>query len=499
VAILIVKPATRILKKVFQVSRSAFLTGLLVALCLIPESILADGMMFKRYADRWDYYDETSQQAFINYENGLQKMIISVGFDAQHGNDTVWLFPVPSDPNKVAIDVIRNLPYLGGQEISKKAKYEIDEIKDYLRWTQLILPFFIKSKGFAVTAGEPEHGGFENDVSVFEHLEKEGITTEIITARTASGLYDYLRSKGLKVESGAIPVLDQYIGRDYSFVVSWISFPDQFISAEDDRDNKRIDSSRQRGVFVTFPTREIYFPMLPTSVYGSKIVPATIRIYGHVSPKISELLKSYTKVEYYIDHDAFLWRSPEERKGLEVFYNGPSENIKYTKIEIKAPSKFLTEDLWMSSNPPRRTEYVSFVATHAIFIGILLLILISFVTGIFAGWIAFKDLRKSKLKLGLIGLSNCATIIGVLMATSLARTKAKAKDDEALLTAIRQKGYLWRRRVATILFYAAVPFLIPDLLCLIIIYDIAKGIMKDGLRSTLSLEGSDLSILLNLA
>jgi deoxyxylulose-5-phosphate synthase len=40
----------------------------------------------------------------------------------------------------------------------------------------------------------------ETDVIVHEHLEKEGITTEIITARAAQALYQYLQNKNLKVE-----------------------------------------------------------------------------------------------------------------------------------------------------------------------------------------------------------------------------------------------------------------------------------------------------------
>jgi hypothetical protein len=56
----------------------------------------------------------------INYDNGLQKMIVSVGFEGENSNGVVWLFPVPSDQNKVAIDVVKSLPQLSGEEISKK-------------------------------------------------------------------------------------------------------------------------------------------------------------------------------------------------------------------------------------------------------------------------------------------------------------------------------------------------------------------------------------------
>ncbi len=124
------------------------------------------------------------------------------------------------------------------------------------------IPFVMLSMSFVRTFGTEginaptsmKGRDIEQDVVVYEHLEKEGITSEIITAKTAVGLYDYLKNKKLKIGSGSIPVLDNYIGKEYSFVASWISSPEKAISTQN------------RGVFVTFPKKDIYYPMLPTSV-----------------------------------------------------------------------------------------------------------------------------------------------------------------------------------------------------------------------------------------
>ena len=176
------------------------LSGLLVS-CLIafltlfslaPESVFADGLAIK-YSDRWDYSDETNQQAFINYEHGVQKMIISVGLDDENSEGVVWLFPVPADPSKVVIDVVKSLPQLSGEEISQKAKSNLDGITQSLLLTQIYTAVVVIPNTGRFLGGE----GITGDVTVYEHLEKEGITSEIITAKTATGLYDYLRSKGL--------------------------------------------------------------------------------------------------------------------------------------------------------------------------------------------------------------------------------------------------------------------------------------------------------------
>jgi len=515
------------------------LIAVIVMFSFVPKSVLADGIMIKPdpYSDRWDYLNENNQQAFINYENGLQKMIISVGFEGENSNGTVWLFPVPSEPNKVAIDVVKSLPGLSGEEISKKAKSNLDDTTKFLQMTQLYtIPFVLFSqtlgtagtKGSDNAFGAPQGlgRGIEQDVVVYEHLEKEGITSEIITAKTGNGLYDYLKNKGLKVETGSIPVLNNYIGKDYSFVVSWISSPEKIISAEDiknnlyiyfssqyrypkffdlvntlkqkypefsqssnpvnylksqqggivlqeltqaiqndpsiivDTYNKNQNLANQKGVFVTFPTKEIYFPLLPTSVYGSKTVPATIRVIGHVTPKVFQDIKSYTKTEYYVDSYAGF------ADDLKNFHSGQNQNIKYTKIEINAPSKFFTDDLWLKAQAPAKTYYSTFVAKHPIVSAIILFILSSILAGILAGMIIFKDLRKNPVKLGLIGLSNFLTILGLLITTVLVSTKNKNESVEPMLTEIRQRGYLWKRKVATILFFAAISFLVFDLFAL---------------------------------
>ena len=506
----------------------------------IPKSVFADGMMMKPdpYSGRWDYSNESNQQAFINYDNGLQKMIISVGLEGENSEGVVWLFPIPADPNKVTIDVVKSLPQLSGEEISKKAKSNLDDTTEFLQRTQLYTIPFISFYEVLVTTGRVTQGlgrNVEQNVIVYEHLDKEGISSEIITAKTANGLYDYLKSKGLKIESGSIPVLDNYIGKEYSFVASWISSPSQAIVYEyetitnkvlktneellsdapqdavnmlingvekglpgireyfqkNPRDVKGyVDShpyaysivveylqknrpdlaykeiteqrlkpkpvqttNNQKGVFVTFPTKDIYFPLLPTSVYGSKTVPATIRIIGHVSPKVFQDIKSYTKTEYYVDNHASF------TDDLKNFYSGQNQNIKYTKIEINAPSKFLTDDLWINNRAPVKTYYSTFVAKHPMVSAIILFILSSILAGMLAGLIIFRDLRKKPVKLGFIGLSNFLTLLGLLITIVLVGTKNKNESVEPLLAEIKQKGYFWKRRVATILFFVAIPFL----------------------------------------
>jgi hypothetical protein len=85
-----------------------------------------------------------------------------------------------------------------------------------------------------------------------------------------------------------------------------------------------------------------------------------------------------------------------------------------------------------------------------------------------AGWIVFKELRNKNgvLKLVLVGLSNCLSIIGLIMVTVLLGTKAKDENSIPLLNEIERKDYIWKRRLAVILFFVALLFLILGIVML---------------------------------
>jgi hypothetical protein len=53
-----------------------------------------------------------------------------------------------------------------------------------------------------------------------EHIEKMGLTTELIGTKEGNALYIYLTGKGLDLPSDSKAILDEYVGKDYSFVVS---------------------------------------------------------------------------------------------------------------------------------------------------------------------------------------------------------------------------------------------------------------------------------------
>ena len=444
-----------------------------------PLSVFADGCMMKAdlYGDKWDYIDETNQQAFINYKNGTQKMILSVGLEGNSEKGAVWVFPVPSDPEGIDIDILNKLPEFRGEEISRTAQEIINRLRKTAIGTQIYTtPLFIITSTIML-GGD----GVNENVEVYKHIEKEGMVTEVITAKTGAGLYDYFQEKGLKIKGGSIPVLDSYIGKEYSFVVSWMDY---------------LNGSKQKGVFISFPTEKMYFPLMPTSVYGEKVVPASIRIIGHVSPEIFADIKEYTSVEYYkedfigLDDDSSrmfyekLLERNKEFKDLETkkdssntwghvyhpwdrsSYKFIVNNLEYTKIEINAPSEVFTDDLWIKDKAPLKTHFLNFIIEHPIVVYVLMMFFTSFFAGAFAGIFIFKEYRNLRgvFEFGFLGMFNIFTIIGLWIVMQFVKTGKRTEEVDLIIEKIKQKGYYRKRKIGALLYYIILPFFIVAVL-----------------------------------
>ena len=195
--------------------------------------VSADGMSLYPDTSGWKLYDENNQYALISYKEGRQSMVLSIN-SKQAENDSVWIFPVPADPNLVIIDNLDILPaFYYGNEITDLANNNISQIISSSLYTQ-IYPFFLIgttpmysiSKGTDLISNNFEEGSSAtSSVKVLEHLDKNGLVTEIISTKSATDLKEYLVKKGVNIDDKKITSVDNYIGKSYSFVVSWMSNP----------------------------------------------------------------------------------------------------------------------------------------------------------------------------------------------------------------------------------------------------------------------------------
>ncbi|MFZ2190534.1 MAG: hypothetical protein WA057_00605 [Candidatus Magasanikiibacteriota bacterium] len=534
-----------------------FLVSLFLLIFFItPSIVFADGAaIMYEYNKNWDFSDETSQEAIIAYNNGLEKMVISMG-SVDTDKDSVWLFPVPANPSGVVLDILDDFPSLDGKDIFLSASDNLEEIKDSAYGTQiypLIYKFVIEQMSLAssyvdsgVSLGLDKSAGFalNGGVTVHERLEKDGMVSELITAKESKAIFDYLQKKGLKIDAGMIPALDNYIGQDYSFVVSWFSGNKNKITSEYVKNNlelyfsdqtkfssffalimdlkqkyadfgdahstsdflkdpgninvleeltskikedpsiinfveeKTTTEQKKRGLSIVFPAQRMYFPLTLTSVYGSKVVPATIRVLGYVTPQVFDSIQNFTQVKYFYNNGLL---ESSFYDAFKNFYNSNKDDLKYTRIDINSPSKLFSQDLWIDQTIPIKTYWTFFLAKHNFVSGILIFLLTSFITGVFAGMIVFKNLRRKIVKLGCLGLTNCLSIFSLIIFTLFINTKPTKSDGEILLTEIKQKKYFLRKKISNTVFLFNVPFLLFSfcLLYLIVPESINNGFAED--------------------
>ena len=415
------------MKKIFSI---------FIILLLFCPLVFADGMIHIYDRDMWRLGSENQQLVAINYQDGFENMLISIDInDDIHGEKAVWIFPVPSNPDQVVIDILKGYPRFWGKDIDSQFNDIVGGVGiGMVVYSTFPLPIFMAPLAYF---GVLSPGAFlpREDITVHEKIEKMGLTTELITTKDANSLNKYLQNKGLDIPQESVNILNEYIGKDYSFVVSYISNFAQFKSEAKTGDRYRYDreSGIPIGVFVKFPTDEIYFPLKPTSVYGSQEIPILMYVIGHVTPNLYPEIEQQAEVTYFKQGR---YRPEPE---LQNFFNGRSEidNLKYTKIKLNAPSKYFSDDLWIKNSAPISVTIKDFLASIFWLWAIVLYVCFSCIASYLSGLISFKNNPLPKKKLMLHGLWNCLTFIGFLIATIVMKTK---QIDPKLQAQLKSQG-----------------------------------------------------------
>lgn len=411
-----------------------------VLVMVLSGSAFGDGMMYHEQEKpdpnaqgRWALLPEDQQHCVITYKDGREHMSLAVapGTWPQAAGRALWLFPVPGTPDKIQIGIERSMPDWGGQEILAPARQRVDEMACILGVMQSPVAFSAYyaireiSKGLAAMGGavvgdqSEESDSFISksaSVHVHQHVEDMGVTMELVTADHASALAQYAEIKKLSLPREAIRVLERYMDGKHAFVLTWISDPamlgrmavrktavqeysrHRFIDDGDDDDvmvspNVSAESLPVVSAAVSFPSERLYYPLMPTSVYGTRVVPASIKVEGFVTPRPGAGYAKYVKMTYW-------------------YHDGSRQ--KHTRIEISAPSDTFTEDLWMDIRPPLKAvlgfsiQQLSSVALYSI-----LVLLLSMVASAVAASVVYRGQQPSLLKFALFGAANVLTFTGL--------------------------------------------------------------------------------------
>jgi len=415
--------------------------AMLFLLALVPSEVKADGVTIRIESNAFALHDETAQVAAINYENGREKLLLAVKLGELTSGPVVWIVPVPARASEVKIDVCQEFPRFSGLDImqwAERYKEVVEEIAGYVSMTQIwaagsILPNLGQFIGEELTGG----------VEVYTHVEKEGVMAEVVTAETGHALDEYLQERKVAVPSGSIPVIDEYIGKNYSFVVSWI----------ESKPTERKDVTP--AIFAEFPTDKLYYPLKLTSAYGNQRIPVQLTVLGYVKPDLYPEIERFTKCRYFYFYRASGGPAGFYGKAFGSYETSSRtdwlavDGAKFTTIEIgnaggsilkgRTPqAKNFVDDLWMKSldDLPREvTKVIDRTEKRAqtfrenwLVLFIPWLFCLSLVSGALAGFILY---RKPK-KFALIGLANCLTLISLIVAT-IAEAKKEGKRVRFIL------------------------------------------------------------------
>lgn len=371
---------------------------ILLFLLLVPSSVNADGFSIYTDTSFFALHTEETQVAAINYENGREELFLAVKLRELENNSVVWIIPVPANASDVNINIMEQFPQFYGEDILLRG----EDVKEEVLATASILVSMSQiytSPLLAILWSMTMTFAFmgEGDVEVHAHVEKEGIVTEVVTAENANALYDYLKTKNITIAAGSIPIIDDYIGKTYSFVVSWVK------SIEDER--------KMPAIYVSFPTDEIYYPLKPTSVYGDTKIPVLIYVAGYAKPKL------YAEIEPSTEYRYFKGSTFGTYTRITI---GQSPTTKGTMISQLStpPSANFVDDLWIEKleGPPAPIERAArayFIRENMLYFIIAWLIVASVLAGSLTGYLLFRDFKKFTL----IGLANCFTIVGTIIAT----------------------------------------------------------------------------------
>jgi hypothetical protein len=363
----------------------------------------------------WSYSDDFTETSFINYQNKTEKLIISLDIQSR-SNDAVLIVPIPAEPSGVKADVLTDTPSLEGYNVTDKAKEKLSDIRDGVLATQIYpaIPKIIST----LMAKEPESGltsinaglvsqslsngaAPDNTVTVYQHLEKNGMVAEVLTASNSSALYDYLSQKGLKVEKDSIPIIRDYISSQFSFVVSWISPTTSYVNA--------------RGLQINFPSNKIYYPLKPGSVYSGPGLEKAVYIIGYISPNLYADIKPTTKVDYFYSDEATTFQDFYSSKGA----------YGYTRLVLNTEPKNLTKDLYMSKRAPIKILNAQAINLYTLIYGFVLLIITALLAVYLACRIVLPSYLRNQKTIVKLWLFSCFTIIGTVVGAHIILPREK--------------------------------------------------------------------------
>jgi len=288
-------------------------------------------------------------------------------------------------------------------------------------------------------------------VDIYQHIDKYGLATEVIKADDVVRFESYLNARGTNLSDEAESFLTEYMGKDYSFVVSWISDPEEAREVTGNNDYY-YRQTNPIGVFVRFPSENVFFPLKPTAYYGTDSFPVIVNVKGFFNPEIYQNVKESTTISH---HQVDFWRRTisEEESLRQVFGENIPSSLLFTRIQINSQAQYFTEDLSFTRSEAWSPHIMNFFNQTWIFWFVVLFAL----SGLVSASLTKRVLKLNWTHLDVVELSvaNFFSIIGagIVMAVipkNRFNVEEKSSFEKRLLSLAVFEGFFL---VATVILF----------------------------------------------
>ncbi len=431
---------TRVLRR--ALTAAALFCSLLRLLC--PSSAKADGMVFDRSSFQPLYYNE--QRAAIRFEKGIERMVIALnlerpyGYDQKYSGNAIWIFPVRGDPKRTNVDLVDSFPVFRGYPLF----WEAAKVPTTAWAMAALIPFIVPA---VLLPYYMPYGASQPTVLKFGEVDRWGIHAEVIKAESMKDLKDYLGQHRVDVSEKYLKTFHRYLSEEYCLVAAWISSAEKMKEKfHDSKVPNDFWTVLRPCLYVEFPTETGFYPLVPTSGYGSLsstiTMRITIHILGHVTPDMSWIDPSTERLsgKNFTDYEPFKYVRDRKFYSVRPFTlssygvdelarTAPKKLIEglrepdlaYTRVMIQCQPQYLTGDLKFVLRTPLSWQYANLLIRAPFLLLLVLTVVVgSYVSGGIAGWYLYGEASRYAC----MGLWNLLTVIALGCAVHYSRKKS---------------------------------------------------------------------------
>jgi hypothetical protein len=365
---------------------------------------------------------ENAQLGVISYKSGTEMLAISVSVsrsDLLSGEMAAWMFPVPAAPEDVDIGLISSLkPFASYEmyELSRMAANDLSTGQMAVMMSQVYtipLSLALLTRDISPAALMLQDSRLAQDETgllISETVESDGVVAELVSTEDMSSLSDYLDSKGVSLSSTEEALVDDYVGEDYSFVVSWIDDTWSFVSSATGMAANDGETYYSLGISMEFPSERLYYPMKLTSAYGDLHVPMLVEVFGYYKPDDP---RGYDVEVDYMTHGSITLPPGMESFYYDQYKGDELPDYEYTRIWVDVESSSLQEDLWMDPETPVGASTLAYTLENTLLVTIVFSVVASLVASVLMAFVVFRPFKPRLERFALLSLLNFLTIVAV--------------------------------------------------------------------------------------